>query len=93
MTALLFPVMFFVRVVEAKNFARNVGHLERREPVVQPTTTSEWAVVVVALILVTVFAVPALAQGVNPECVQIFGPLNKIAYGIEQFIPTFCGHP
>ena len=93
MTALLFPVMFFVSVVEAKNFAKNIGHLERREPMVQPTTTSEWALVVVALILVALFAVPALAQGVNPECVQIFGPLNKIAYGIEQFIPTFCGHP
>jgi hypothetical protein len=33
---LVFPVMFFAKGVEAKNFVLNVGHLGRREPVVQP---------------------------------------------------------
>jgi hypothetical protein len=36
LTALLFTVMFLVREVAAKNFVLNVGHLGRREPVVQP---------------------------------------------------------
>ena len=36
LTALLFTVMFLVREVAAKNFVLNVGHLGRREPMVQP---------------------------------------------------------
>ena len=38
LTALLFTVMFSVGEVAARNFFLYVGHLGRREPVVQPAT-------------------------------------------------------
>ena len=37
----VFPVMILAREVEAKNFVLNIGHLGRREPVVQPTTLTQ----------------------------------------------------
>jgi hypothetical protein len=39
LTGLLCTVMFLGGEVAAKNFALDVGHLGRREPVVQPATS------------------------------------------------------
>jgi hypothetical protein len=67
--------MFLAREVEARNFVLNIGHLGRREPVVQPTTSSQGRLrmkrvillFVVSAILVLALAVPAMAKNLKLE--------------------------
>jgi hypothetical protein len=66
--------MFLAREVEARNFVLNIGHLGRREPVVQPNTSSQGRLrmkrmillFVVSAILVLALAVPAMAKTFPP---------------------------
>src|SRR5215213_7638590 len=94
----------FVREVAAKNFVLYVGHLGRREPVVQPATSQAkevalmrriLLVLTVALIMAAMLvasAMPALAQKPEFRCtseITSTGPLTSEGQGNKPVVLGF----
>ncbi len=71
--------MVVTREVEAKNFVLNIGHLGRREPVVQPASSEERGLRVkriFSLLAVTALMVAMLVATAMPAFAQIPPPPN-----------------